>query len=222
MIQVEGLRHGVLDIPALDLPPGYTAVIGPNGSGKTTLLRLVAGLDRPERGSVLVAGEEPGVKPCGWVNEFPGRNMLFSQVAEELASPLRFRNLPCPGIAGRVLECARHTGIEHLLERETTTLSGGEQVLAALATALIGRPELMVLDEFDSHLDLETVESIEAVLDRSPARYLVRCTQNPDLALKADRVLFLKGGATGMCGTPEEVFGSLAGTCYYPLSWRIP
>ncbi|MDD1715654.1 MAG: ATP-binding cassette domain-containing protein [Methanolinea sp.] len=221
MIRLQGIRQRILEIGDLSLPPGHTVITGWNGGGKTTLLRLIAGLELPRTGSITLDGRTPGDIVCGWVNEFPGKNMLFSLVRDEISSPLRFAHLPCDEVSRRVEECAEWAGISHLLSRKTHTLSGGEQVLTSLATALIGRPEILVLDEFDSYLDYRTADVIEERILASGARYIFQCTQNPELASRADRVVLLSRGRVRAFGSPGDVFSGLEQCCYYPPSWRL-
>jgi energy-coupling factor transporter ATP-binding protein EcfA2 len=221
MIHLHGIQHRILEIGDLSIPPGHTVVTGWNGGGKTTLLRLLAGLELPKAGSIMFEDRKPGDTECGWVNEFPGRNMLFSLVRDELSSPLRFAHIPCDEVARKVGECAEWAGVSHLLPRRTHTLSGGEQVLTSLATALIGRPQILVLDEFDSYLDHGTADAIDEKILDSGARYIIQCTQNPDLAARADRVLLLSHGRVHAFGPPRDVFSGLERCCYYPPSWRL-
>lgn len=220
MIIIRGVRHGVLDIQSCTIPGGYTAIIGPNGSGKTTLLRLVAGLEEPVRGCVTIGEKSPADIAVGWVHEVPGQNGLFLRVRDELASPLRFRHLPCDEIASRVAEVAAQTGISSLMDRELATLSGGEQVLIALATAMVSQPDILVLDEWDSHLDTPSSSMLQNQLNASGVRTIIQCTQNMDLAASADTVVFLTKGRVKAAGTPRDVFGMCKDSCYYPPSWR--
>ncbi len=220
MIRIRGLRHGILDIPTCEVPLGYIAVTGSNGSGKTTLLRLLAGIDEPAWGSIRIGEGSPGGIVTGWVQEYPGRNALFLSVYEELASPLRFRHLPCDELSGRVIEIAEKMGISHLLDRDLATLSGGEQVLVALATAMISEPEILVLDECDSHLDSRTTETLQERLLDLRVRCLVQCTLDMDLAATADWVILLSSGSIRATGTPEEVFFNREQSCWYPPRWR--
>lgn len=220
MIRIHGLRHGILDIPVCKVPLGHIAVTGPNGSGKTTLLRLLAGMEEPSCGSIRMGEGPPGGMATGWVHEYPARNALFLSVYEELASPLRFRHLPCDDISGRVSEISEKMGISHLLDRDLATLSGGEQVLVALATAMISEPEILVLDECDSHLDSRTTEALQEQLLDLQVRCLVQCTLDMDLGATADSVIFLSSGRIRAIGTPEEVFFTCEKSCWYPPRWR--
>jgi energy-coupling factor transport system ATP-binding protein len=221
MIALSAINHGVLNIPSLQIPPGSTAIIGPNGSGKTTLLQIIAGITSPHRGSVSIDGKSPAAVNTGWLNEYPDRNLLFGTVSDEIASPLRFRHDPCPDVGGRVESVAQDAGISHLLGRLTRDLSGGEKVLVSLATAMVTRPLVLVLDESDSHLDEESTSTLSRLTRDSQALYVVWCTQDMELATRADHVILLEGGFVTRSGTPREVFSQLSGDCLYPLSWRL-
>jgi energy-coupling factor transport system ATP-binding protein len=220
VIRVEGLDHGILSIPELAIPPGLCVVTGRNGSGKTTLLRLLAGICVPDKGSVLVDGREPASLERGFIHEFPGRNCLFSTVYQEVASPLWFRHAPCEEVERSVSRTARSVGIDGLLFREVRNLSGGEQVLCALATAVIGNPALLVLDEWDSHLDYETAARVEGCIRSMRIPHVVWCTHDMDIAAAADYLVFLEKGHVRYWGAPQSVFPALKETCWYPPSWR--
>jgi energy-coupling factor transport system ATP-binding protein len=99
-------------------------------------------------------------------------------------------------------------------------LSGGEKVLVALAAALVFRPQVLVLDEFDSHLDANRGEEIAQTISKSAVSYVIHCTQDIEAAAGGDAVIFLEEGKVSCTGTPEDVFTSLTGTAFYPLSWR--
>lgn len=220
MIALTDVRHQILAIPSLILPEGTTALIGPNGSGKSTLLSLLAGLHLPQEGSVRFDGRLPREVEIGWVDEFPDQSILFTCVFDEIAGPSRFACLPCGETERRVGEAATLVGIEGLLTRTVRDLSGGERALVALATALSSRPEVLVLDEFDSHLDEETARAVEWAIGACRCPYVVRCTQDMEAASRADMVVFLKEGSVVHAGPPAEVFLALEQTCFYPDLWR--
>jgi energy-coupling factor transport system ATP-binding protein len=220
MITVEKLRHRTLAIQDLRIAPGITSIIGPNGSGKTTLLKLISGIAVPESGTILIDGIPPRNAEIGWVNEFPDRNILFGSAFEEIASPLRFRHVPCTGIEERVESVMESVGIQHLRTRPMQEISGGEKVLVALAAALVLRPQVLILDEYDSHLDLHHAGEISRIIRSSRTSYVIHCTQDTETAASADSVVFLENGTLRCAGSPEDVFATLAGTAYYPFSWK--
>jgi ABC-type multidrug transport system fused ATPase/permease subunit len=98
-------------------------------------------------------------------------------------------------------------------------LSGGEKVLVSLAAALVHHPDMLILDEYDSHLDERSLAKIEQGIRSSGARYVIRCTQQMDTAVQSDHVLFFDSGRITLSGSPANVFPVLKGTAYYPTLW---
>jgi energy-coupling factor transport system ATP-binding protein len=221
MIKISELKHRILDIPDLSLEQGLTAIIGPNGSGKSTLLEVCAGVELPGSGFITIDGRMPRDCIVGWVCEFPERNIIFERVYDEIASPMRFRHLPCEDIEERVHETADRVGISGLIHSSTRELSGGEKALVALATALVSSPDILVLDETDSHLDRSTSMRMQRIIERCSIPYILQCTQNMETAAQADSILFLQNGSVEKNGTPENVFCALKETCFYPPVWRL-
>jgi len=216
MIRIAGLSHRALRVPDLVLPTGRVAVIGPNGGGKTTLLRLVAGIDLPGEGEILVDGLPPRQVEVGWVGENPEETLLFTRVADEIASALRFRHDPCLFVEEQVKAVAGDLGILSLRDRETGSLSTGERVKVALAAALAARPGLLVLDETDSHLDGESAAGVEALVRTSACPHVLLATQRMELAARADLLVFLEAGRVVHAGSPAAVFAGLSGTPFSP------
>lgn len=221
MIQVENLHHRFLEIEYLRIGEGHTAIIGPNGSGKTTFLKLCAGIELPERGTVTISGKEPRAVNTGWVGEVPDNNLVFRTVADEVASALRFGRVRADEIKPAACAVLSEMGISHLRSRATHTLSGGEKVLVACAAALALPPEILILDETDTHLDRKAAENLETMIQRRPAPCVLQCTQDMDTASRADRVIYFEHGHPRYIGTPEETFSHLYNTEMYPSLWRI-
>jgi len=219
MITAEFLCYRNLAIDTLTINPGITTIIGANGSGKTTFLKLCAGIAVPHSGTLMIDDALPRETQTGWVNEFPDRNILFVNVFDEIASPLRFRRIPCDEIDSNVRACAEALGITHLLKRAVRELSGGEKVLVSVAAALVHHPKVLVLDEYDSHLDPRSLAKIEQGIRTSGADYVIRCTQQMDTAIHSDYLLFFDSGRITHAGTPDYVFPFLKGTAYYPFLW---
>jgi len=220
MITIENLRCRNLAIDALTIRPGITSVIGTNGSGKTTFLKLCAGILIPDTGKVMIDCVHPRNTEVGWVNEFPDRNLLFVNVFDEIASSLRFRLTPCNSIDASVHACAGSMGITHLLDRRVLDISGGEKVLVSLAAALVHRPKVLILDDYDSHLDAGAVALVEQQIRTSGAEYVIRCTQQMDTAIRSDHLLFFDCGRITHEGTPQQVIPFLRGTAWFPVLWR--
>jgi energy-coupling factor transport system ATP-binding protein len=154
------------------------------------------------------------------VNEFPDKNILFSRVSDEIASALRFSHQSCRQTESAVHAIAQTMNITHLLNRSIKELSGGEKVLIALASALVQCPKILVLDEYDSHLDETRCLEIEHVIKTCAVQYVLRCTQQMETAARGDFLLYLENGGISQSGTPAQVFASLSQTPFYPLSWR--
>ena len=220
MITIDALRFRELDIDTLKIPPGITTIIGRNGSGKSTFLKLCAGIFVPEMGSVQIDGQSPRSTEIGYVNEFPDRNILFPLVKDELASSLRFRFTPCEVTDKAIKDCADQLDISHLLNRRMRELSGGEKILVALAAACICSPQVLILDECDSHLDVSKCAWLEGLLRTSGVKYILWCTQQMETATLGNHLLYMEKGNFVYTGSPQDVFLQLAKTSFYPLSWR--
>lgn len=221
MILAKNLHHRSLEISSLRIEKGHTAVIGPNGSGKTTFLKLCAGIELPEHGDLTIAGKKPRTVNSGWVGEVPDNNLVFRTVADEVASGLRFQRIPADAINAAVDAALSRIGIMHLRTRATHTLSGGEKVLVACAAALVLSPEVMILDETDTHLDRIAADNLETMIRHRPAPYILQCTQDMDTASRADRVVYFERGRPRYIGTPDEVFFHLQDIGMYPSLWSI-
>ena len=193
---------------SLAVPPGEAlAVMGPSGSGKSTLLNLIAGLDRPTSGEVLVAGErvdklsETGLarfrrRHVGMIFQF--FNLLDDMtVLDNILLPAQLAGLPPEQARSRADELLAALRIARHADAYPARLSGGERQRVAIARALVNRPALLLADEPTGALDTATGEEIgELLLDlNASGQTLVVVTHNPDLATRyARRVVQLVDG----------------------------
>jgi len=189
-------------------------LLGASGSGKSTLLRMIAGLENPERGSILfnnidLAQTPSHLRDFGLVFQdyglFPHLNIF-----DNIAFGLKMRNIPTEAIKPRVAEMLDLVNLTGFENRKVTDLSGGEQQRVALARALAPSPRLLMFDEplgaLDKSLKEDLLNQIRAILHKTkiPAIYV---THDQDEAFTiADRILFLHDGDIIRDGTPDEVW----------------
>ncbi len=212
MITMTGLvkRYGsqaVLDGVDLHVPPGQLlALLGPSGSGKSTILRIIAGLDAPDAGTVLIDGQDaaslsPGERRIGFV--FQGY-ALFAHMtaAENVAFGLqvmpRARRASTAAIAAEVSRLLAMVRLDGLGARLPSQLSGGQCQRVALARALAIRPRILLLDEPFGALDRAVRDELRAELRRVQSELgitTVLVTHDPEEAeLLADQTILLAGG----------------------------
>jgi putative spermidine/putrescine transport system ATP-binding protein len=213
-----GTQAGVFDV-SLEIQPGELVVcLGPSGCGKTTLLRLVAGFLRPQAGVIRLNGEDVGALPtrsreCGVVFQayalFP-----HMRVWENVAYPLRVRELPLAERRRRAGEMLELVGLTSLAERLPAQLSGGQQQRVALARALVFGPRALLLDEPLSALDAATRVAMRDEIRRiqrgqNIATLLITHDQDEALSL-ADRIVLLREGRLVQSGSPQEIYDAPA------------
>jgi len=204
-----------LDGLSLEARPGeLLTLLGPSGSGKTTTLRLIAGLDRPAGGRILLEGQAihdlpPERRPAGMAFQYPA---LLPQltVAENLGLGLKLRKVAAAEAAPRVREMAEKVGVADLLARLPETLSGGQQQRVALGRALIIRPKILLLDEPLANLDPLARGELREIIRRlhrefKPITIYVTHDQS-EAAAVADRIALLHQGRLQQAGTAAELY----------------
>jgi ABC-type Fe3+/spermidine/putrescine transport system ATPase subunit len=204
-----------LDDVSLDVRDGeFITLLGPSGCGKTTLLRIVAGFERPTKGRVFLGGVDvtrtpPYRRPANMVFQRP---TLFPHlnVFENVAFGLRVANVSREEIRTRVRASLALVRLDGYEDRKNYELSGGQMQRVALARALVNRPQVLLLDEPLSALDLKIRLDMEIELRRlhreTGATFVyVTHDQREALAL-SDRIVVFNDGSVEQVGEPNEVY----------------
>ncbi len=218
-LQIQGLCKGwdfpVIDRLDLTVPEGeFFVIVGPSGIGKTTLLRLIAGLERPDAGRVLVGGKDiTGLPPYS-------RNVAMTfesyalyphlSVFENIASPLRARKRPKAELDQSVRQVAELLRIDQLLDRRPGEISGGQKQRTALARTLVASPSVYLLDEPISHLDARIRHELRQQFhDLEELRRVATLYVTHDYAEAlslGDRIGVMGGGGLVQVGSAREIF----------------
>jgi multiple sugar transport system ATP-binding protein len=205
----------------LDVAAGeVVALVGPSGCGKSTTLRLVAGLDRPDAGSIEIGVRDvshvpPQARDVAMV--FQGFALYpHLRVRDILAFPLKMRRVVRAERAQRVAETARLLDIERLLDRRPGQLSGGEQQRVAMGRAIIRRPEVFLFDEPLSNLDAALRATLRVELGRLLARLeataLYVTHDQAEAMTLGHRIAVLREGRLEQLDTPRRIYEQPATT----------
>jgi glycerol transport system ATP-binding protein len=207
-----GAETHIADV-SLSLERGsLNVLLGATLAGKTSLMRLMAGLDAPTTGRILVDGKDV----TGWPVQRRSVAMVYQQfinypsftVYENIASPLRVVRLPRHEIESRVKEAARLLQLEPYLDRKPLNLSGGQQQRTAIARALVKRADLVLLDEPLANLDYKLREELREELPRvfaASGAIFVYATTEPSeaLLLGGNTATLFEGQVTQFGPTPQ-------------------
>lgn len=189
----------ILQDVSLSLTESRIGVIGANGSGKSTLVRLINGLVTPTSGSVTVNGLDVTLnvkqirRQVGFVFQNPDNQIVFPVVSEDLDFGLKSRLPLAAERLVRIKETLSRLGIHSLIDRAVHQLSGGEKQLVALAAVLSLEPQILVLDEPTTQLDLRYRNRFMHIVSKL-AQPLIMVTHDLDLLTNFDRVLVIDQG----------------------------
>ena len=209
-------KKTVLEHVNLEIGDGeFFVLLGPSGCGKTTLLRLISGISKPTEGDILFDGVSVKEK------EAQERNvaMVFQNFAlyphmnvyKNIAYPLASRKVPKDEIDRRVREIAETFGITDLLDRRPRVLSGGQRQLVAIARAMVRKPDVFLLDEPFSNLDVERRDALRMQVRKAhrlhPETTFVYVTHDQTEAMGlADRMAIMKDGKIMASGKASDIY----------------
>jgi len=192
----------------------FLSVIGPSGCGKTTTMRLIAGLDQPDAGQILIRGQRmEGVPPyrrnVGLVFQsfalFPHLNVVGN-----VEFGLRMRGEPAPARRDKAMKALKAVGLDSLAQRRIEQLSGGQKQRVALARALVVEPALILLDEplgsLDARLRIEMQSELKS-LQRQMGITFIHVSHNQGEALvMADRIAVMNEGRFEQIDVPQSIY----------------
>nr|WP_239464258.1 ABC transporter ATP-binding protein [Glutamicibacter protophormiae] len=198
---------------SLTLTEQRVAIIGANGSGKSTLLRLLNGLLLPTTGTVTVNGRSTHSdvaavrRSVGFVFTDPLSQLVMPTPQEDLELSLRRQKLGKKERRDKALAILASYGLEHLAQSSIYELSGGERQLTALATVLAVDPDILVLDEPSTLLDLRNTRQLMQRLNGLPQQ-VIMSTHDLSLAATFDRALVIDQGQVAFDGDPHQAIAA--------------
>jgi zinc transport system ATP-binding protein len=227
-VTVRYLYHTVLEQVSLQVQAGeFLALVGPNGAGKTTLLKVALGLIRPDEGSVSIFGRPPlqlgaARSKLGYVPQSTQLDLRFPVSVAEVVLMGRYGRIglarrPCAHDRAAAQRAMERVGITDLADRPIGRLSGGQRQRMFVARALADEPELLLLDEPTTGIDVVATESIYELLKRLQQDGLTIIVVSHDIgvvARYADSVACLNQ-RMAMHGRPEEAMSGSILACMY-------
>lgn len=212
-------RHKALDELDLEIADGeFFVLLGETGAGKTTTLRIIAGLEKPTSGQVFIDGTDV----ADWSAAERDVALVLQQyslyprytVRQNLEFPLKpkLRRVPDAEIAERVARVAKTLRIEHLLDRKTDKLSGGEMQRVSIGRAIVRKPRVFLMDEPLSALDAKLREALRTELKNIQmnlgATFLFVTHDQIEAMSMGDKVGVLNHGRLVQTGTPQEIYNN--------------
>lgn len=204
-------------VSELDLTLGdgeFLVLVGPSGCGKTTSLRVLAGLEHPSEGSVLMAGRDvtrltPSQRDIAMVFQsyalYPNMTVL-----QNIEFPLKVARTKKPERRERATRVAQMLNLGEFLDRKPAALSGGQRQRVAMGRAIVRRPQAFLLDEplsnLDAKLRVETRTQIAALQRELRVTTLYVTHDQVEAMTMGDRVAVMRDGVLQQCGTPQEIY----------------
>ena len=192
----------------------FFMLLGPSGCGKTTTLRMIAGLELPTSGEILIDGEDVSQKPASQ-RDIAFVFQMFAlyphmNVRENISYPLKSQGMPKSQVRDRVAEVGRILEIEHILNRSVSGLSGGDRQKVALGRAIVREPKCFLMDEPLGALDVEFREQISEELrnlhDRMGATTVYVTHDQLEAMQMGDKIVVMNHGVIEQFGEPQVIY----------------
>jgi len=192
----------------------FFMLLGPSGCGKTTTLRMIAGLELPTSGEIYIDGEEVGQKPAS-KRDIAFVFQMFAlyphmNVRRNISYPLISQGMSRAQTRAKVAEVARILGIEHMLDRPVSGLSGGDRQRVALGRAIVRDPKCFLMDEPLGALDAEfrerMAEELRALHDRMGATTVYVTHDQLEAMQMGDKIVVMNHGVIEQFGTPQDIY----------------
>ncbi|EFQ57348.1 ABC transporter ATP-binding protein [Streptococcus downei] len=197
-----------LDDINMDVSQGeFVSIMGPSGSGKSTFLNAISTIDEPTRGSVRIAGQDPYQMNDEQLSTFRRQELgfVFQQfnlintltVGENIILPLTLDSVPVKEMKERLTDVSELLGIDHLLDKRTYEISGGQAQRVAIARAVINEPSLLLADEPTGNLDSKAAKDVMRLfkkLNQAMGVTIIMVTHDPNIATYSDKTYIIKDG----------------------------
>jgi multiple sugar transport system ATP-binding protein len=192
----------------------FFMLLGPSGCGKTTTLRMIAGLELPTSGDILIDGQDVSQKPASQ-RDIAMVFQMFAlyphmNVRKNISYPLISQGVPKTEVATRVAEVARILGIESILDKPVGGLSGGDRQRVALGRAIVRRPKAFMMDEPLGALDAEfrehMSEELRALHDRMAATTVYVTHDQLEAMQMGDKIVVMNHGVVEQFGRPQDIY----------------
>jgi multiple sugar transport system ATP-binding protein len=192
----------------------FFMLLGPSGCGKTTTLRMIAGLELPTSGEILIDGEDVSQRPASQ-RDIAMVFQMFAlyphmNVRKNISYPLVSQGMPKAQVQAKVAEVARILGIEDILNKPVGGLSGGDRQRVALGRAIVRNPKAFMMDEPLGALDAEfrehMSEELRALHDRMRATTVYVTHDQLEAMQMGDKIVVMNHGVVEQFGTPQDIY----------------
>ena len=203
---------------SLTIPTGASvAILGKSGSGKSTLMHAISGLDKPQKGQVIIDGQDILQLKSKYVDEFRAKKIGFifqsffvqgnESVIDNVSLPLEIARVPRKKRAHKINAALKAVDLYDKRKNRTKDLSGGQKQRLAIARAIVSDPQIIFADEPTGNLDSETGAKVEELLfdyNKQKGVTLIVVTHDADLAKKCDYQIIIKDGRIEKSTVPGE------------------